>query len=113
MKKLLIAILVMMVSTSVYSASRYSVHGAVKNSSGNPVPGLTVQLFQKQPKAQALLGSTQTGQNGSYEISYSPQVNLKGMTIFIHLLDNHRSRIYESPPIIHPKTSELLNITLP
>jgi hypothetical protein len=113
MKKVIISILVLFVCSSIYSASRFSVQGTVKNSSGSPAPGLTVQLFQRQPKAQVLLGSAKTSQNGLYQINYSPQVNLKGTTILIRLLDNHGSRIYESPPIIHPKTSELLNVMLP
>ncbi len=113
MKKILMAILILLLCGSAYAAGKYTVQGAVRLANGAPAAGLTVKLFQRQGKAGHSLGSAITSQNGSYQITYAPRSSLKGVTIYIRVLNKNGKRLYKSPPIRRARPSEVINVRLP
>jgi peptidoglycan hydrolase-like protein with peptidoglycan-binding domain len=51
----------------------FTLHGTVRNPDGSPVPRITVKAFDRNLRAETLLGEAPTDADGKYEIHYRQQ----------------------------------------
>lgn len=114
MKRIIIAMLILFICAPALAAGRYVVQGRVLFADGTPAAGFSVQLLEKKAKANLLHSTVRIAQNGTYQINYSPRrSSLKGMTIFVRVLDRIGRQVYKSSPVHRPKFTEIINVNLP
>jgi len=80
------------------------VHGSVEDEAGNAVPGVLVRLFDKDRLYDDLLGATQTGKKGQFEIKYRLQDFREGLEagadLYLTVTDAEGNILYESKDAI-------------
>jgi hypothetical protein len=93
----------------------YRVYGMVRSEYGDPLNGLTVEVYDRDLRNEELLGRTKT-QEGQYEVRYTPaqfrRSEKKAADIIVKLLDPAGKEVHKTPVVFNAPAELEQNINL-
>ena len=95
----------------------YEVKGTVHLADGSPAAGLKVSAFDRNLRAEQLLGQSKTTRDGSYRIQYSADVFAKteagGADLLVKAFAADGSLLVASPVLFNAPSVAEVNLTIP
>src|SRR5262245_61717422 len=95
----------------------YEVKGAVRLADGSPAVAIQVSAFDRDLRAEQLLGQSTTGRDGSYRIQYSGDAFAKaeagGADLVVKAFAADGSLLASSPVLFNAKPSAEIDLAIP